>query len=75
VPPDGNGSTLFGQPVQANTELIIEHAATKEFLSSDKIAYGNQFGNEFELSCKKAAVKHKDQVLHGEGIGKKVINF
>jgi len=55
--------------------MIIEHAATKNFLYSDQIVYGNQFGNECEVSCMKAAVKHKDQVLHGEGIGKKVINF
>lgn len=40
-PPDGPTSTLYGQPVQANTELWIEHCATKELLANDKICYGN----------------------------------
>lgn len=75
IPPDGAGSLLFGQPVQANTELIIEHAATKEFLSNDNIDYGNQFGKEFEISCKKAAVKHKNQQLALESIGKATIDL
>jgi len=35
IPLDGNISTLIGQPVQGNTQLIIEHCATKEFLAND----------------------------------------
>jgi hypothetical protein len=75
IPQDGNGSTLIGTPVQANCQLIIEHCATKEFLSSDTINYGNQFGMEYEVSCKKAAVKHKAQQLSNELIGKAVIDL
>ena len=41
LPPAGNGSPLIGTPVQANTELLIVHGATKEFLSNDHINYGN----------------------------------
>ena len=41
VPQDGNGSPLIGTPVQSNSQLIIEHCATKEFLSSDRINYVN----------------------------------
>lgn len=43
----------MGSPVQANTELTIEHCATKELLSNDNIVYGNQFGKELEVSAKK----------------------
>lgn len=35
LPPDGPTSSLMGQPVQANTELWIEHCATRELLSND----------------------------------------
>ena len=41
LPPDGPTSALLGKPVQANTELWLEHCATKEFLSNDNITYGN----------------------------------
>ena len=41
IPQDGNGSPLIGTPVQSNSQLIIEHCATKEFLSSDRINYVN----------------------------------
>ena len=75
IPQDGNGSSLIGSPVQANSQLIIEHCATKEFLSSDNINYGNQFGMECEVSCKKASVKLKQQQLANELIGKAVIDL
>lgn len=61
LPPDGPTSPLMGKPVQANTEMWIEHAATRELLFNDQIMYGNQFGSELEVSCKKCAVKHKPQ--------------
>ena len=62
-------------PVQAGTELFIEHCATKEFLSNDKISYGNQFGNEFEVSCKKNVLKNKPQQLYNEKIGNAVVDL
>jgi hypothetical protein len=75
IPPEGNISPLIGQPVQANSQLIIEHCATKEFLSSDTIKYGNQFGMECEVSAKSASQKHKPQQLSKESIGKGVIDL
>ena len=35
LPPDGPTSALMGKPVQANTEMWIEHAATRELLFND----------------------------------------
>ena len=61
LPLDRDASMLMGQPVQPNTELIIEHCATREYLSNDKINYGNQFGMEFEVSAKRHTVKSKPQ--------------
>lgn len=75
VPQDGNGSPLIGTPVQANSQLIIEHCATKEFLSNDTIKYGNQYGMEYEVSAKKAAAKQKSQQLSNERVGKTVIDI
>lgn len=42
--------STIGEPVPANEELVIEHCATAQFLSSDKINYGNEFGMEYEVS-------------------------
>mmetsp|Transcript_17697 Transcript_17697/g.29929 ORF Transcript_17697/g.29929 Transcript_17697/m.29929 type:complete len:243 (+) Transcript_17697:295-1023(+) len=75
LPADGESSTLIGEPVQANTELIIEHCSTKAFLANDNINYGNQFGMECEVSAKRYAVNHKAQQLASETIGKKTIDF
>lgn len=66
---------MIGKPVQAQTELYIEHSATKELLSNDFIDYGNQFGKEYEVSAKRHAVKHKPQQLFNETVGKKVIDL
>ena len=74
-PPEGQGSTLVGSPVQANTELMIDHCATREYLSSEPLNYGNEFGTEFEVSAKKQQFKHKGQQLAGEQIGLKTIEF
>lgn len=75
LPPDGPTSALIGQPVQANTEMWIEHCATRELLFNDAISYGNQFGRELEVSCKKMTVKHKPQQLENELVGKHVVNL
>lgn len=75
LPPDGPASSLLGCPVQAGTELYIEHCGTKEYLANNDISYGNQFGNELEVSCKKHVVQHKPQQLFNEQVGKAVINL
>lgn len=66
MPIDGNGSALIGEPVQANTELLVEHCGTCELLSSDFIPYTNAFGTEFEVSAKKSSVLNKAQSLANE---------
>jgi hypothetical protein len=38
--------------------LIVEHCATKEYLSNDEISYSNQFGQELEVSAKRVVEKH-----------------
>jgi hypothetical protein len=43
-------STL-GQPVKVSDPVLIEHCATSQWLASDKIAYGNDYGVEYEVSC------------------------
>mmetsp|Transcript_27306 Transcript_27306/g.33958 ORF Transcript_27306/g.33958 Transcript_27306/m.33958 type:complete len:88 (+) Transcript_27306:373-636(+) len=51
---------------------MIEHCATTQLLSNDRIPYRNDFGNELEVSCMSAATKHKTQMLAGEYNGEKV---
>ena len=75
LPCEGLKSPLIGTPVQPNSELIIEHCATKEYLSNDKIQYGNEYGLEYEVSCKRHVIKHKAQQLENETVGKKVIDL
>lgn len=66
---------MIGAPVQANTELLIVHCGTQEYLSNDFINYSNQFGQELEVSAKRIVEKHNGQQLYGESVGKKVINL
>ena len=59
-----------GQPVKANEEVIIEHCATAQFLSSDKIKYVNEFGQEYEVSVSSQTSNNKTQALNLEKIGR-----
>ena len=51
---------------------MLEHCATTQLLSNDRILYRNDFGNEMEVSCMSAATKHKTQMLAGEYNGERV---
>lgn len=48
--PNKRVSTL-GQPVKSSDPVLIEHCATCQWLASDKIAYGNDYGVEYEVSA------------------------
>ena len=63
-----------GQPVPANDEILIEHCATAQFLSSDKIKYGNEFGMEYEVSVCSHTSNNKSQALNLEKIGKLTVD-
>ena len=51
---------------------MLEHCATTQLLSNDRIPYRNDFGNEMEVSCMSAASKHKTQMLANEYNGDRV---
>lgn len=61
---------MEGQPVPANAEILLVHAATKNALSSDKIIYHNDFGQEYEVCCKTSMSIGKKQGLYAEMLGK-----
>ena len=63
-----------GEPVPANEEIVIEHCATAQFLSSDKINYGNEFGMEYEVSVCSHTTNNKSQALILEKIGKLTVD-
>lgn len=63
-----------GQPVLSNEEIIIEHCATAQFLSSDKIKYVNEFGMEYEVSVCSQTSNNKSQALNLEKVGKLTVD-
>lgn len=66
--------STIGEPIRASEEIIIEHCATAQFLSSDKIKYGNEFGTEFEVSVCSHTTNNKSQALNLEKIGKLTVD-
>jgi hypothetical protein len=71
-PVQGTRASKQGQPVLATDAVMLEHCATTQLLSNDRIPYRNDFGNEMEVSCMSAATKHKTQMLAGEYNGERV---
>ena len=69
LPVNGCLKDRMGEVARAGEPIIFEHCATKEYLFCDKIDYRNQFGIEFEVSCKTAAAKAKTQILANENKG------
>ena len=53
MPTPGNG--YYNEEVIAGVPFFLEHCATQQNLSNDKITYRNDFGNELEVSAKSAA--------------------
>ena len=72
LPAEGSRQAMKGQPVQTDKGILLEHAGTLQLLSSDKIQYRNDFGNEWEVSCLSNSTKNKTQMLAGEYNGEKV---
>lgn len=64
----------IGQPVTAHDEIVIEHCATAQFLSSDKIKYMNEFGLEYEVSVFSQTTNNKSQALNLEKVGKLTVD-
>ena len=63
-------TSTMGDFIPANQPVIIEHCATSQFLSSDKINYRNDFGMEYEVSVNTYASNNKSQALNLERVGK-----
>ena len=73
-PDPGLRTEMIGQPVPANTNILIKHSATCHYLASDLIEYGNDFGVEYEVNAFSYATKNKSQNLAIEGNGSIVPN-
>lgn len=48
-----------GQPLEANSPVVIEHCATAHLLASDKLQYRNDFGSEYEVNVHSYATANK----------------
>lgn len=59
-----------GTPVITNSDVVIKHNQTGQWLSSDHINYRNDFGVEFEVSCHSYLDTRKTQQLSSEKVGK-----
>lgn len=64
----------IGEPVTAHDEIVIEHCATAQFLSSDKIKYMNEFGLEYEVSVFSQTTNNKSQALNLEKVGRLTVD-
>ena len=73
VNPNLRVSTI-GEPVPALEEVVIEHCATAQFLFSDFINYGNDFGMEYEVSALSQTTNNKTQALNLEKVGKLTVD-
>jgi len=62
----GQRFETVGDSVPANAEVVITHAMTRQNLSSDKIAYDNDYGTEFEVCAKTALSTSKTHVMNQE---------
>lgn len=72
LPTSGVRKERMGEPVLATDPIMLEHAATSQFLSNDNITYRNDFGNELEVSAMALATKSKGQLLAAEKQGTRV---
>lgn len=66
LPVNGILKDRMGEVARSGEPVVFEHVTTREYLFCDKINYQNQFGVEYEVSCKKAAAKAKTQILANE---------
>ncbi len=60
---------MQGEPVRANTPILLRHSATSNYLGSDLNKYKNDFGQEFELYVSNDSTKNKSQNLSLEKKG------
>ena len=59
----GSRKANYGQPIPANSGILIQHCATGDFLASDLVDYRNDFGLEYEVCVHSYASKNKGQNL------------
>lgn len=68
VNPNTRKATI-GQPIPANSGIIIKHCATAHLLASDLVDYRNDFGLEYEVCVHSYSSKNKSQNLALESSG------
>ncbi|OMJ78708.1 hypothetical protein SteCoe_21428 [Stentor coeruleus] len=64
-----------GMPVIANSDVVIKHNQTGQWLSSDQINYRNDFGLDYEVSCHSYLDTRKTQQLSSEKTGKITVDI
>lgn len=65
-PAEGCRKSQRGNAVCANAGVILEHAATCNYLSNDDIKYQNEFGCELEVCCRAMDSRQKTHLLFNE---------
>jgi len=69
----GPAQHRLGEVVLQGDDFVLEHCGTCNCLSNEKIAYRNDFGNEWEVSAKTSCTKAKTQLLAGEYNGERTL--
>ena len=62
--------SLVGKPIKADQPFIIRHCATRTCLASDLVDYFNDYGHEYEISCKNFLTTNKYQQIEAEKGGR-----
>jgi hypothetical protein len=70
LPTPGNG--FYNDVIKSGVPIVLEHCGTQQNLSNDRIAYKNDFGDEFEVSAKAKVTMKKTQMCEKERIGETV---
>lgn len=62
--------SVEGKPIKVNEPFIVKHCATGACLASDLVDYYNDYGHEYEISCRNFLTPNKYQQIEAEKDGK-----
>ena len=62
--------SVEGKPIEVNQPFIVKHCATGASLASDLVNYLNDYGNEYEISCRNYLTPNKYQTIEAEKDGR-----
>ena len=62
--------SMEGQAIKVGEKFVVKHCATGACLASDLVNYLNDYGNEYEVSCRNFLTPNKYQTIEAEKDGR-----